>query len=107
MLRIMHCCFPHFIMPEVDLSLSSALRVVRSDCREICCVGQFSDALARKPPAAHMTSSDCQGRPGKKEEQIQARALVGEEGPVKIMDSSGHGRHGDHQHPQELRYDPG
>lgn len=53
-----------------------------------------------------MTSSDCQGRPGKKEEQVQARALVGQEGPVKIIDSSGHGQQGGHQNPYELRYDP-
>jgi hypothetical protein len=36
---------PAFTMPEVELSLSSALHVVRSGCREICCVGQFSGAL--------------------------------------------------------------
>lgn len=32
-------------MSEVESSLSFALQAVRLGCKEICCVGQFSDAL--------------------------------------------------------------
>ncbi|WP_136003112.1 hypothetical protein [Stenotrophomonas maltophilia] len=36
---------PAFMASEVESSLSFALEAVRLGCKEVCCVGQFSDAL--------------------------------------------------------------